>query len=177
MMSKPTLLTCTCFVWEKSLCGQAARPAACIAQTENVCGHITARVKALPWLRIRWAREIFLVLILITPPRLKISHQKGLSHGHGYYRSRSTESRSLDMIGEISLVMWLHFNQSYSKNLSMWDIINTILLTNSCPFIMCMCVIKINTALRLPCYNNQLCTFRHWGAEVFAVSMYSGTSL
>ena len=26
------------------------------------------------------------------------------------------------MIGKISLVMWLHFNQSYSKNLSMWDI-------------------------------------------------------
>ena len=30
--------------------------------------------------------------------------------------------RSLDMIGKISLVMWLHFNQSYSNNLSMWDI-------------------------------------------------------
>ena len=26
------------------------------------------------------------------------------------------------MIGKISLVMCLHFNQSYSKNLSMWDI-------------------------------------------------------
>ena len=36
---------------------------------------------------------------------------------------RSTESRSLDVIGKISLVMCLHFNQSYSKNLSMWDII------------------------------------------------------
>ena len=35
-------------------------------------------------------------------------------------------SRSLEMIGKISLVMWLHFNQSYSKNLSMWDIISTI---------------------------------------------------
>ena len=37
-----------------------------------------------------------------------------------------SRSRSLDMIGKISLVMWLHLNQSYSKNLSMWDIINHI---------------------------------------------------
>ena len=36
-------------------------------------------------------------------------------------------SRSLDMIGKISLVMWLDFNQSYSKNLSMWDIILNII--------------------------------------------------
>ena len=33
-----------------------------------------------------------------------------------------SRSRSLDMIGKISLVMWLHLNQSYSKNLSMWEI-------------------------------------------------------
>ena len=60
-------------------------------------------------------------------PLAKISHQRELSHG--YYRMGDHEistSRSLDMIGKISLVMWLHFNQSYSKNLSMWDIISII---------------------------------------------------
>ena len=56
-------------------------------------------------------------------PLAKNFHQKGLSHG--YYLMGGHEistSRSLEMIGKISLVMWLHFNQSYSNNLSMWEI-------------------------------------------------------
>ena len=64
------------------------------------------------------------VKIFHHTPLLKISHQKGLSHG--YYLMGGHEistSRSLEMIGKISLVMWLHFNQSYSNNLSMWEII------------------------------------------------------
>ena len=108
---------------------RAGRAPCGLAQTENVCGRITARVFRYHDSRIQWARENFLVLFLITPPffPLQISHQKELSHG--YYRMGDhniSTSRSLEMIGKISLVMWLHFNQSYSKNLSMWDIISTI---------------------------------------------------
>ena len=98
---------------------RAGRAPWSLAQTENVCGRITARVIHYHDSSIRWAREHFLVSLL------KISHQKELFHG--YYRMGGHEistSRSLDMIGKISLVMWLHFNQSCSKNLSMWDIKN-----------------------------------------------------
>ena len=71
--------------------------------------------------------KLFLFWFSSHPLAQNFPSKRTIPHGHGYYRSRSTESRSLDMIGKISLVMWLHFNQSYSKNLSMWDIKPTII--------------------------------------------------
>ena len=49
------------FVW-------AGRAPCGLAQTENVCGRITAGVTHYHDFRIRWAREKFLVLFFITPP-------------------------------------------------------------------------------------------------------------
>ena len=66
--------------------------------------------------------KFFLFWFSSHPLAQNVPSKRTIPHGHGYYRSRSTESRSLDMIGKISLVMWLHLNQSYSNNLSMWDI-------------------------------------------------------
>ena len=103
------------FVW-------AGRAPCGLAQTENVCGHITAGVTGYHDNIIRRAREIFLILFLITPlaqnfPSKSTIKKYYLLGGHEF-----STSRSLEMIGKISLVMWLHLNQSYSKNLSMWEI-------------------------------------------------------
>ena len=62
-MSKPTL-----HMKQKQKIVRAGRAPCGLAQTENVCGRITARVTRYHDSRIRWARENFLVLFLITPP-------------------------------------------------------------------------------------------------------------
>ena len=112
------------FVW-------AGRAPCGLAQTENVCARIIAGVSRYHDSRFRWARENCLVLFLITPPCKKLPIKK-------YYQKvlspEISTSRSLDMIGKISLVMWLHLNQSYSKNLSMWDI-NIYISTLLPPFL------------------------------------------
>ena len=113
MMSKPTLRV---HVWEKSLCGQTARSA---AQRKLKTSAAVSPRELAATMTVESAEPVNLFLFCFSDhhtPKLKISHQKELSHG--YYRMGGHEistSRSLDMIGKLSLVMWLHFNHSYSK--------------------------------------------------------------